>query len=57
MTRFGLNLANTIVRRLSQESNPEPTDPKSGALSIELLRRPHRLLYSCRFVKDGLDFP
>ena len=22
----------------SQESNPEPTDPKSGALSIELLR-------------------
>ena len=23
----------------SQESNPEPTDPKSGALSIELLRR------------------
>jgi hypothetical protein len=25
--------------RLRQESNPQPTDPKSGALSIELLRR------------------
>jgi uncharacterized protein len=28
-----------IYRRLRQESNPQPTDPKSGALSIELLRR------------------
>ncbi len=30
---------NAIFRCLSQESNPEPTDPKSGALSIELLRQ------------------
>ena len=28
-----------VYRCPSQESNPEPTDPKSGALSIELLRR------------------
>jgi hypothetical protein len=27
-----------VFRCPSQESNPEPTDPKSGALSIELLR-------------------
>jgi hypothetical protein len=43
----------------SQESNPEPTDPKSGALSIELLRHAYRVLYSCGFVKDtvkdGID--
>jgi hypothetical protein len=27
-----------IFRCPRQESNPQPTDPKSGALSIELLR-------------------
>ena len=36
---MGVSTNNPCLWRPRQESNPQPTDPKSGALSIELLGR------------------
>ena len=46
-------MTNKMRRRLRQESNPQPTDPKSGALSIELLRRDVDYSIRCEIRQAG----